>query len=91
MLKILPIASGSTGNCVLADIDGIRVLIDLGVTAKMLMKALADNDYSCKDIDAVLITHTHSDHIKGMEVCMKRLLWTERPAGRGSVILHCPV
>ena len=73
MLKILPIASGSTGNCMLADIDGIRVLIDLGVTAKLLLKALADNDYTCKDIDAVLITHTHSDHIKGLEVCMKRI------------------
>ena len=73
MLKVLPIASGSTGNSMLVDIDGIRILIDLGVTAKTLLKTLADNNYTCADIDAVLITHTHSDHVKGLEVCLKRI------------------
>ena len=34
MLQLLPIASGSTGNCMLVDLDGHRILIDLGVTAK---------------------------------------------------------
>lgn len=73
MLKILPVASGSTGNCLLVDIDDRHILIDLGVTAKMLNGALTHNGYSWDDIDAVLITHTHSDHIKGLEVCMKRI------------------
>ena len=67
MLKVLPIASGSTGNSMLVDIDGIRILIDLGVTAKTLLKTLADNNYTCADIDAVLITHTHSDHVKVLD------------------------
>ena len=40
MLKILPVASGSTGNSMLAELDGRRILIDLGVTAKMLRAAL---------------------------------------------------
>jgi len=73
MIKILPVASGSTGNCMLADIDGRRILIDLGVTASMLLSALSENGYGWDDIDAVLITHTHSDHVKGLEVCMKRI------------------
>ena len=73
MLKILPIASGSTGNCMLADIDGRKLLIDLGVPVKTLMKALTENAYSSSEIDAVLITHTHSDHVKGLDTCMKQI------------------
>lgn len=73
MLQLLPIASGSTGNCMLVDLDGHRILIDLGVTAKALSAALNTNGYSWDDIDAVLITHSHSDHVKGLDVCMKRI------------------
>ena len=73
MLQLLPIASGSTGNCMLVDLDGHRILIDLGVTAKALSAALNTNGYGWDDIDAVLITHSHSDHVKGLNVCMKRI------------------
>ena len=73
MLKILPIASGSTGNCMLVEIDARVIVIDLGVTAKMMRAALEKNGYSWNDIQAVLITHTHSDHVKGLEVCMKQI------------------
>ena len=73
MLLLLPIASGSTGNCMLVDLDGHRILIDLGVTAKALSAALGANGYGWDDIDAVLISHSHSDHVKGLEVCMKRI------------------
>ncbi len=70
---ILPIASGSTGNCVLLDLDGKTILIDLGVSASMLKHALTENGYTFESIHAVLITHTHSDHVKGLEACLKRI------------------
>ena len=72
-MKILPIASGSTGNSMLLDLDGRRLLIDLGVSASILKQALTENGYGFDAIDAVLITHTHSDHVKGLAVCMKRI------------------
>ena len=71
--RILPVASGSTGNCMLVELEGRRILIDLGVTAKMLNAALSAGGLSWKDIEAVLVTHTHSDHVKGLDVCMKRI------------------
>ena len=72
-IRILPIASGSTGNCMLAELEGRRILIDLGVTARRLTSALTANRLSFQDIEAVLVTHTYSDHVKGLEACMKKI------------------
>ena len=73
MLRILPVASGSTGNCMLLEIDGRHLVIDLGVSAFMLRSAMSANGLAWEDVDAVLITHTHSDHVRGLGVCMKRI------------------
>ena len=72
-VRILPIASGSTGNSMLVELEGRRILIDLGVTAKRLSSALAANGLSFRDIEAVLVTHTHTDHVKGLDACMKKI------------------
>jgi len=71
--RILPVASGSTGNCMLVELEGRRILIALGVTAKMLTSTLSANGLSVQAIEAVLVTHTHTDHVKGLDVCMKKV------------------
>lgn len=57
----------------LLEIDGRHLVIDLGVSASMLRSAMSANGLAWEDVDAVLITHTHSDHVRGLGVCMKRI------------------
>ena len=71
-IQITPLFSGSTGNCILVQAGGTNVLVDAGITAKALTGALAQTGLRMDDIAAVLITHEHADHIKGLPVLVKK-------------------
>lgn len=66
------IASGSSGNCGLYVVDGTAVLIDLGVSVRGLKQALVSLGLDITDLSAVLITHEHTDHIKGLATFVKK-------------------
>jgi phosphoribosyl 1,2-cyclic phosphodiesterase len=66
------IQSGSHGNCIYVEADGVRLLIDAGVTAKCLRDRLEAIGRSPHDIDAVLITHEHSDHTRCLAVFQRK-------------------
>lgn len=72
MLKIRPLASGSKGNMLLLETDEVKLLIDIGVSAKNAEEKLAEIGVSFREISAVLITHEHTDHIRGLETVSKR-------------------
>ena len=57
------LASGSRGNAILVCSAKTRVLVDAGTTCKDLVGRLARTPVEAKNLDAVLITHEHSDHI----------------------------
>ena len=61
-----PLASGSKGNCIYFGTENTRILIDAGISEKKVKSALDTFDITLKDIDAILITHEHTDHIKGL-------------------------
>ncbi|MEG2002224.1 MAG: MBL fold metallo-hydrolase [Clostridia bacterium] len=71
-IHILPLFSGSKGNSVLVISSEAKILVDVGVSQIRIEHKLNDFGYTLKDIDAILLTHAHSDHVKGLDIVMKR-------------------
>ena len=71
-MKLMNIASGSSGNVSLVATDRTSILVDCGISMKKIEEGLRYADMSGKDIDAVVITHEHSDHIKGLGVISRK-------------------
>lgn len=72
-MKLCSIASGSSGNCIFAGSDTTSILIDAGISGKRVENGLNTLGYTGKDLDGILITHEHSDHIKGLGVLARKL------------------
>ncbi|MEG1559947.1 MAG: MBL fold metallo-hydrolase [Clostridia bacterium] len=71
-MRFFPLFSGSSGNCSLIEGGGVRVLIDAGLSGKAIEAALTEYALSPDTIDAILITHEHIDHIRGVGVLSRR-------------------
>lgn len=72
MLKISPLFSGSRGNCTLIQSDNTNIILDAGFNYQSIIGALACRNLTPGDIDAILITHEHSDHIKALPTWTKK-------------------
>lgn len=71
-MKVKVLASGSKGNSTLVRTERINILIDIGITYQQLYSELEKINLTPKDISAILVTHTHSDHIKGLSALVKK-------------------
>ncbi|MCT4565612.1 MAG: MBL fold metallo-hydrolase [Maledivibacter sp.] len=71
-LKFCSLASGSSGNCQYVGSKETKLLIDAGLSGKYIMQALQNIDVEGDKIDGLIITHEHSDHIKGVGVLMRK-------------------
>lgn len=71
-MKLCTLYSGSSGNAIFVSAGGANILIDAGKNAKKLCAALDEIGYSPADIDAIFITHEHSDHVSALEVFLKK-------------------
>ena len=71
-IKIYTLYSGSGGNSTFVKVGDSRILIDAGKSAKALCRALCDVGEDISNIDAIFITHEHSDHISALEVMSKK-------------------
>ena len=71
-MRLCSIASGSSGNCIYVGSDNTHVLVDAGISGKRIEQGLSGLQISGKDLDAILVTHEHADHIQGLGVMARR-------------------
>ena len=71
-MELCSIASGSSGNCIFVGTDNSSVLVDVGITNKRAVEGLHSIGRKPEELDAVLITHEHSDHIRGLGVFARK-------------------
>lgn len=73
MAKLCPLFSSSSGNCFYLSAGNQAVLIDAGVSCKRTLTALTERGVDPASIQAIFITHSHSDHVKGLRVLLSKL------------------
>ena len=67
-MRVVNLTSGSDGNITYVETEESKILIDIGLSCREAEKRLAKINVNPKDISFILITHEHSDHIKGVDV-----------------------
>lgn len=71
-LRISMLASGSTGNATYVETHRARLLIDAGLSGKKIEGLMAQINRQVQDLDAILVTHEHRDHIHGVGVLSRK-------------------
>ena len=72
MLKFCSLYSGSSGNSLYIQSDNTKILVDAGVSGKKIIEALDSINVLPEELDAILITHEHIDHIKSVGTLSKK-------------------
>lgn len=71
-MKICSLASGSSGNCIYIGNEDTNLLIDVGISGKKVRLGLEEIGVDPSTLNGILITHEHSDHIKGIGVIARK-------------------
>lgn len=71
-MRLVPIASGSSGNCIYVGSESTHLLVDAGISAKRIVEGINSLELNTDDIDGLLITHEHVDHIGGLGVICRK-------------------
>ncbi|MEG1684005.1 MAG: MBL fold metallo-hydrolase [Oscillospiraceae bacterium] len=86
MTEVHTLASGSSGNALLLSAGSTHILVDAGISCRRMTKSLAALGLCPDDLSAILISHTHSDHIAGLQTLVKHFsapIYASRQTARG--------
>ena len=72
VIRFAVLGSGSGGNSAVVECEGVRLLIDAGLSAKQLTMRLGLLGIEPASLDGILLTHEHGDHVKGLKVFLKQ-------------------
>jgi phosphoribosyl 1,2-cyclic phosphodiesterase len=70
-IEVTILGSGSAGNCTFIETERTAILVDAGLSGRQIHHRLASLNRTFADIDAILLTHEHSDHTRGLGVLCK--------------------
>lgn len=71
-IRYISFSSGSSGNCSLISYNGVNILIDAGIQYKKILEDLKIYGLTMDNIDAIFLTHSHTDHIKAVGNILKK-------------------
>jgi phosphoribosyl 1,2-cyclic phosphodiesterase len=71
-VEVVVLASGSSGNSTLVRSGGCSLLVDVGISALQIRRRMEQFGHTAAEVSAVLLSHEHSDHVRGLEVLLKR-------------------
>ncbi len=72
MLNFCSLYSGSSGNCLFVKTENTKILVDCGTSLKKIQEGLIQIDERIENIDAILVTHEHTDHIQSLGNASKK-------------------
>ena len=72
-MRLCLLASGSKGNCLFLETDSCRLLIDAGLSGRETLARLSSIGVAAESLDGILITHEHTDHVRGVGALARRL------------------
>jgi len=67
-MEVIPLQSGSNGNCIYVESRGVRLLLDAGISGQQAQLRLASHGRDIKEVQGLIISHEHRDHVCGMGV-----------------------
>jgi len=73
MVRFTVLASGSKGNCTIVSGGNTRILVDAGLSCREMFRRMEQAGEDPGTLDAILITHEHSDHVSGLAVTARKL------------------
>ena len=74
-MRLCSIASGSSGNCIYVGSEATHLLVDVGISGKKAEAGLNSLGLTGRDLDGILVTHEHMDHVAGLGVMPQREPW----------------